>query len=339
MTIAHLHVADKNNKGDLAIVLAVQELIRTRWPGVKIIDFPITVIKGATPAEIKKINQADLVLIGGGGIFYSYWLPFDIKVIEAIKPPLVLFGIGFIREVDAPPLSRAAAKSAAFLAQRARAVGVRDFKTKEFLIENGVATGKIKVIGDPAALLREKKPKNFKFGHKIKIGFNLNYSGWLGFGKWQRDILKAYQEVADYFLKIYGRSNVEFYCLKHHPGENKIYPELKILKLKVVDFAPAEQKYVYGRLDLIIGMMLHVGVLAFGAGTPEISVAYDLRNHSFAQFIGCPELVVDLKDLKKGELLRRAKTVFSKRGQYQKKFIKIKERINKNQNYFLRHLV
>jgi polysaccharide pyruvyl transferase WcaK-like protein len=58
-------------------------------------------------------------------------------------------------------------------------------------------------------------------------------------------------------------------------------------------------------LDFVVGMMLHVGVMAFGAGTPEISVAYDLRNHSFADFIGHPELVVDLKDLKTGELLKR----------------------------------
>lgn len=338
MTIAHLHVWDKDNKGDLAIVLAVQELIRARWPRVKIIDFPVSVLKKATKGEIKKINRADLVIIGGGGLFYSYWLPFDVGVISSIQPPIILFGLGYIREIGAPPLSQKSAQSAAFLAERAQAVGVRDFRTKEFLIKNGVKAGKIKVIGDPAALLKEAKPKNFKLNDKIKIGLNLNYSGWLGFGKWQKDILKAYQEVAAYFLKNYGRTNVEFYCLKHHPGEDRIYPELKILKLKVVDLPPAQQKYVYGQLDLVIGMMLHVGVMAFGAGTPEISVAYDLRNYSFAKFISCPELVVNLKDLKRGELLKRTKAVFQQREKYRQKFAALKKAIVKKQNDFLNNL-
>lgn len=327
MTIAHIHVTDKKNKGDWAIVVAAQELLKARWPRVKIIDWPLTVLKGATPAEIKKINQADLVVIGGGGIFYSYWLPFSLAVIAAIKKPIILFGVGYIREVGAPDLSREAVKSAVALVKKAQAVGVRDFRTKEFLVRNGAMAGKIKVIGDPAALLRERWPgeatiKKLALAggrEQIRIGLNLNYSGWLGFGKWRPDILKAYQEVAEYFQKEYGGAvgaDVEFYYLKHHPGEDKIYRELKIRNLKMVGLKPAEQKYVYGQLDLVIGMMLHVGVMAFGAGTPEISVAYDLRNHSFAEFIGCPELVVALRDLKKGELLRRVKEVFTKREKY-----------------------
>jgi polysaccharide pyruvyl transferase WcaK-like protein len=290
-----------------------------------------------------------LVVIGGGGIFYSYWLPFSLAVIAAIKKPIIFFGVGYIREVDAPPLSREAIKSAVALAKQVLAIGVRDFKTKEFLVKNGVAARKIKVIGDPAALLAEKRPGAatikklalVKADGKIRIGFNLNYSGWLGFGKWRADILQAYQEVATYFQKEYGGvagADVEFYYLKHHPGEVKIYPELKIRGLKIVDLAPTEQKYIYGQLDLIIGMMLHVGVMAFGAGTPEISVAYDLRNHSFAEFIGCPELVVDLKDLKNGELLRRAKMVFTKKRKYSQKFIiKIAE-IYKRQKLFLKQI-
>jgi len=343
MTIAHIHVTDKKNKGDWAIVVATQELLKARWPRVKIIDWPLTVLKDATSAEIKKINQTDLVVIGGGGIFYSYWLPFSLAVIAAIKKPIIFFGAGYIREVDAPDLSREAVKSAVTLVKKASAVGVRDFKTKEFLVQNGIATAKIKVIGDPAALLVEKRPgaatiKKLalaKADGKIRIGFNLNYSGWLGFGKWRADILQAYQEVAAHFINVYGRANVEFYYLKHHPGENKIYPELKISGLKVVNLPPGSQKYIYGRLDLVIGMMLHVGVIAFGAGTPEISVAYDLRNYSFAKFIGCPELVVDLKDLKKGGLLKRAKEVFTERGKYGIVFRKKLGEIRNKQERFL----
>jgi len=374
ITIAHLHVWDKNNKGDYAIVLAVQELLRQNFPDCRIVDYPVSLLKDGTDREAAKINKADFVIIGGGGIFYSYFLPYSTKFIEALARPIFIFGAGYIKEVDAPELSTAASKSVAFLAQRAVGVGVRDNNTKKFLIKYGVKSVKIEVIGDPAALLSEKKPSkinlkklaldklvvsetrggslnpksgkckkivNKKTNAPIRIGLNLNYSGWLGFGKWHDDILNAYRETAEYFQKTYGGENgegVEIYYLKHHPGEDKIYPELKIKNLRLVDLAPVEQKYVYGQMDLVIGMMLHVGVMAFGAGTPEISVAYDLRNYSFAEFIGSPELVIDLDKLKKGALLKRAQEVFTKRKKYGIIFKSKKGQILKKQVNFLERI-
>lgn len=340
MRIAHLHVWDKKNKGDYAIVLAVQELLKKQFPKCKITDFPINLLKEGKATDAKKINTNDFVVIGGGGIFYSYFLPYNQEFIKSITKPIAIFGAGYIKEVDAPELSLAASTSVAYLAKQAKFVGVRDNNTKKFLIKNGVISKKIEVIGDPAALLSEKKPTKLVIDNKktspLKIGLNLNYSGWLGFGKWHDDILMAYREVAQYFQENH---NAQIYYLKHHPGENKIYPELKIKNLKLVDLKPSEQKYIYGRLDIIVGMMLHVGVMSFGAGTPEISVAYDLRNHSFAEFIRHKELVVDLKDLKNGELLKRVKMLFAKKDKYQKEFVKIRDEIKNKQIKFLNKLV
>jgi len=331
LKIAHLHVWDQHNKGDVGIVLAVQELLFQKFPGCQIKDFPLTILQDGKKKEITDINKADLVVIGGGGIFYSYFLPYNKKIIKAIKKPIILFGVGYIREVDAPKLSSRAINSATFLIQQAKLVGVRDNNTKKFFVQHGADKNKIKVIGDPAILLSEKK-SNLKLNGQIKIGLNLNYSGWLGFGRWQSDILPAYQEIAEYFQRKY---QAQVYYLQHHPGEDKIYPELKIKNLEVINLPPHQQKYIYGQLDLIVGMMLHVGVMALGAGTPEISVAYDLRNYSFAKFINHSELVVDLNKLKSGELLKRVKMVYKKKNYYKKEFTNIKEKINNKQSSFL----
>lgn len=341
LRIAHLHVWDKKNKGDVAIVLAVQELLRKRFPSSRISDFPVSLLKEGRRKDVEKINRCDLVIIGGGGIFYSYFFPYSEEFIRAIKKPIILFGVGYIKEVDAPEPSSEALRGAALLAKAAKAVGVRDQRTKDWLAGKGVPAGHIKVIGDPAALLAEKRPPastRKKMGLDengvIRIGLNLNYSGWLGFGKWRDDILSAYRSVADHFREEYG-DKARFYYLKHHPGENDIYPELGIKDLTIVDLKPAEQKYVYGRLDLVIGMMLHAGVLAFGASTPEISVAYDLRNHSFAEYIVCPELVVDLDDLRRGRLLKLVRSVFKKKTKYRKYFLTVKEKTYRKQEHFL----
>lgn len=330
--IAHIHVWDKTNKGDLAIVLAVQQLLKKEFPSCRIIDFPIESLKEYDQKRIDLINSADFVVIGGGGILYRYFMPFSWKVIAAIKKPIIIFGVGYIREVGGQALKKSEINSITALVRKAKAVGVRDYYTKQFLIKNGIDPKKIELVGDPAALLGETKPKDLKLKAGMKIGLNLNYSGWLGFGLWRDDILKAYRQTAEYFIKNYG---AQVYYLKHHPGEDAIWPELGIPGMKVVDYDPSGQKYFYGRLDLVIGMMLHSCVMAFGAATPEINVAYDLRNKNFAKFIGCPELVIDLKRLKDGLLLQRAKEVLSKESDYRKKFENRIEDIKKKQASFL----
>lgn len=331
-TISHIHVWDKTNKGDLAIVLAVQESLRRHFPGVKINDFPVESIKYYDPSTLAAINKGDIVIFGGGGLFYRYFLPYDKKAIRAITSPLFIFGVGYIQEIGAPALNKEELSSLLALVRRAKLVAVRDIYTFDFLLKNKITAKKIRLIGDSAALLSEQAPASFKPLDQIKIGLNLNYSGWLGFGQWREDILAAYRELADYFI---DKHNAKIYYLQHHPGEKNIYPELAIKKMTLINLPPRQQKYVYGQLDLVIGMMLHSSVMSFGALTPEINVAYDLRNYSFAKFINCPELVVDLDKLKKGDLLKKAKMVFAKRDYYIRKFQRKRAEIRKSQENFL----
>ncbi len=337
--IAHIHVWDKKNKGDHAIVIAVQELLKQNFKNCQIIDFPVETLKLFKTDKLKKINNCDFLIIGGGGIFYSYFLPFNQKMIKAIKIPIVLFGLGYIKEVDAPlwPLNNI--NSVMTLAKQAKLVGVRDINTKRFLIKNGLALKKIEVVGDPAVVLSEKKPalqtiKKLKLqGNEIRLGVNLRLKSWLGFGKWRDDILQAYKETIKYFQ---AEHDAQIYYLKHHPGEENIYKELGIKNIIKVDLPPNEQKYVYAQMDLIIGMMLHVGVMSFGALTPEISVAYDIRNYGFAEFINHPELVVDLDKLKSKQLLKTSKSVFSKRKKYKNLFYDKKQAIALKEANFLK---
>jgi len=351
LTIAHLQVWDKNNKGDRAIVLATQELLRRRWRGCRIKNFPVTLLAKGRPADSRRLNACDVIVMGGGGLFYSYFLPYNLSFLNSLTKPLVIFGVGYIREVGAPALSAAAIASVVALVKKAVAVGVRDHNTKKFLVKAGVRAGHIKVIGDPAVLLSEVRPRKLSrsltpLAHKPKkgpwrLGLNLNYSGWLGFGLWREDILNAYRAVVENWQKQFGGAlgrGWELYYLQHHPGEKNIYPALGFKDLRVVNLPPAQQKWAYGRLDMVVGMMLHSGVLAFGAGVPTVSVAYDLRNHSFAEFISCPELVVDLPELSGGILAERVAEVWRRRGHYRRLFAIRRRQIALSQGKFLKSI-
>lgn len=330
-TIAHLHVWDKKNKGDHGIVLAVAELLRDRLPGCEIIDVPVDVLKSPDEESLRKINAADAVVVGGGGIYYRWFLPFSEDFIKKIQPPIVLFGVGYIREIGSDALGEKECSSMAMINNTAALSSVRDYYTKSFLEKLGVPAQKIEVIGDPVVFLKEESTA-FMASTRPKIGININYSGWLGFGTYRREILSSYKAVAEYFLHVY---NAEIYYLVHHPDEKIIAKELNIQELHYIDLPAREQKYAYRQLDLVIGMMLHSVVMAFGATTPEINVGYDIRNKSFSEFIGFPELHISADSLREGVLLERAKMVFEKRGDYRKKFEARKKEIWEKHDVYL----
>jgi polysaccharide pyruvyl transferase WcaK-like protein len=331
ISIAHIHVWDKTNKGDAGIVEAVQYLLGQQFPEATIVDVPVDQLKTADEGWLAKINSCDLVVIGGGGVYYRYFLPYNTDFVDRITPPIVLFGVGYINEFGAPPLSTAEIQSVIHLNQRAKLASVRDLNTKRFLTENGYL-GDSTIIGDPAVFLPEKKVELSKA--KINIGFNLNYSGWLGFGKYQDKIIASYREAMDYFS---GEVGAKLFYLVHHPGEYDIIPKLQ-RKFEVIDLPPQEQKYAYGQMDTIVGMMLHLSVMAFGAGTPITILAYDIRNLGFAEFIEHPELVVLPENLSAGTLRSKMQLTFEKRDEYRKDFILKKQKMTTTTNDYLKKI-
>lgn len=333
MKIAHIHVWDKDNRGDHAIVIAVQDLIKKVYPKCQITDFPIEALHDESRANLIKINSHDLVVVGGGGIFYSYFLPYNGKMINQIKIPIAIFGTGYIREIGGRKLKDDETKSIIALTNKAKVVGVRDYYTKRFL-EKNKSKAQVELVGDPAIALEAKKPKNFELKKdKIKIGVNLNYSGWLGFGKWHNEIISSYTDVIQHFVKKHDAQIIYF---KHHPGEDNIIPKLPTKYIEVADMPPKNLMYLYSQCDLMVGMMLHSCVMAFGANCPEINVAYDIRNKNFGKFINCPELVMNLENLKKGALLKKAKTVFKNKEAYKNKFAKRKNKLENRQIDFVK---
>lgn len=328
MKISHIHVWDKNNKGDYAIVLSIQKQLKKVFPGVKIIDFPIESLKDYNKESLEAINASDLIIFGGGGVFYSYFLPFNLKQIKGLNKPLFIYGVGYIKEIGAKNLSKKQTNSVIAICNKARMTSVRDYNTKNFLIENNYKK-RIYLVGDPAISLLETKNSLIKKNKKTKLGLNLNYSGWLGFGKYEDQILSAYAAIGDSFDEVY--------YFQHHPGEKNIYPKIpfKKTKLRIINADISKQKYCYGQVDLIIGMMLHSVVLSFGALTPFINLAYDLRNYSFGEFIGQKNLIFSLDKLDNLSLEKKVKSVVKNREVIIKNFEKKKKELIKKQGDFL----
>jgi len=97
--------------------------------------------------------------------FYSYFLLFNTRQIKGLNKPLFIYGVGYIKEIGAKNLSKRQINSLIALYNEARMTSVRDYNTKNLLIENSYKN-KIFLVGDPAISLLETKNSLIKKNKK-----------------------------------------------------------------------------------------------------------------------------------------------------------------------------
>jgi len=261
-----------------------------------------------TPAEVlelekpqgaeflKTLNRYDLCVIGGGGLYSKFFLPLNAQVIKSIETPIVLYGIGYIRNLGDKELTDAQIESAQLLNTRAKLTSVRDEYTCKFLGDLGIRD--VHVIGDPAIFLGSEETNQVALDkNKIKIGVNMASHYWTLYPQYLDKTIDEYVKACEFLVK---RLDAEIVYLIHHSDEHHVVEVMREKKLsfKVVDTIPNpyKMKFIYGKLDLVIGMMMHSTVLAFGSGVPIVNVAYDAKNYNFMEFIGQGDKVIDVRE-------------------------------------------
>lgn len=327
--IIHFHAEIKCNKGDMAIVDSIMSMLKENLNVIKytqgflellkkreyprIIDnlskgkIGSKIIPMARPFKkvynlirdlqkkilIKKINNHNILIIGGGGIYSNFFFPLDIDIISKINIPIVLFSPGININLGKGPLSDDVKKSIIFLNNKSTLSSVRDSKTKEALMSLGITS---RNIGDPAVHLCKEEDKIEVDSNKFKVGINFGchgkYMDRLTFNK----ISSIYCSIIYYLSK---KRDIELFYLKHHPKENLAikYFKKKFPFIKVVDLSPRKLNNFYGKMDLVISMLLHSTIFAFSNNIRVINFAYDNKNISFMKDIGQKSNVLPIDNL------------------------------------------
>jgi polysaccharide pyruvyl transferase WcaK-like protein len=256
------------------------------------------------------------------------------KLIKSIEIPIVLYGVGHIQNLEDVGLTDAQTESIRLLNTCTELISVRDELTHRFLKDLG--TNDVHVIGDPAIFLASRETSQPALDeNKIKIGVNLACHGWTLHSQYLDRTIEEYIKICKFLIK---QLNAEIVYLKHHPHEGRAIESLKKkLSVKVADTSsdPYEMKFIYGELDLVIGMMMHSAVLAFGSGTPVISVAYDIKNYAFMEFIGQRDRVVDVRKLDFGKIGDLAMFTLEDSKNIKKNFGALKRELSGRQENFL----
>lgn len=310
---------DAINRGDVAITQATAALVRKLLPEAEIL--------GINWGELDKYSaknkdrQKTALIFSGSGYFYT--TP-NGRLAERIKDdfewlldqqiPAFFFGVGLNRpshtDLDTPVcLHPEDAALVSQLLDYAQAVSVRDATTQSAL---ALLTSKpIHLIGDPAlhfyhAIRIEQPPADICPANTPPvIGVNFSFHGKNSNALLNKN-LASYCAV---LLRLQEKTGATFRYFVHYGTEN-ILPMLlaqhgvNIQKVCAGDTATLAQEYA--KLDLHIGGMLHSCILATGAGTPCLALAYDIKHHGFFDLMGLPEHCLSAIDFDPDALYARA---------------------------------
>ena len=294
--------------------------------------------KPQTSEFLKTLNRHDLCVIGGGGLYSKFFLPFNAQVIKSIEMPIVLYGIGYIRNLGDKDLTNEQIESARLLNTRAKLTSVRDEYTCKFLSDLGIRD--VHVIGDPAIFLGSEETNQVALDkNKIKIGVNMASHYWTLYPQYLRKTIGEYIKACELLIK---RLDAEIVYLIHHSDEHQVAEAMKEknLPLKVVDTNPNpyKMKFIYGKLDLVIGMMMHSTVLAFGSEVPIVNVAYDTKNYNFMEFIGQGDKVIDVREANSKKISDLALRTIDDSKNIKAGFKALKRQLWRKQEDFLRKI-
>jgi polysaccharide pyruvyl transferase CsaB len=324
------------NLGDEAILAGMAAALRTAWPKAE-----LAVVSSnpegfldrhgceAVPfrdvsALVAAVTASDLVLLGGGSIFFDYWgcdpdtvltprhqglsLWVGIALLAAAcDTPLMVYGagVGPLRSADGRLLARV-------VFELAHAVCVRDRESNVTLDSLGLDGVAATITGDAA--LRVCLPP----APKLELP-----RPWLGVALRQWDVNADSEHwqtetaaALDRFLEQSGGTALLVPC--HRPvrwpltddagaGEAVLQRMVRRDQVHAIDIELpwAERAALLSRCDQVFAMRYHAVLFALAAAVPTVSLSYDPKVESLMVDWGFEELSVRLEDTSREALAQR----------------------------------
>jgi polysaccharide pyruvyl transferase WcaK-like protein len=387
LKIAHFNFGHNTNKGDSAIILSIQDILKETLGKDLVIDsfpiqhlvyrtyisfsqtffdkikatkntflvliFRIILLPFALLAFLKdlimvfKVNQCDLVVIGGGGVYSPRWtLPFKDNIINLFRPKIVIFAAGYGQSKKDLDLNKKQIKSLDNLHQKASLHSVRDKNTYD-LFQSINKKYQPEIIIDPAIKLASRKVEKIHFDkNKFKIGVNLAYHDWTGQSTYLNTMINSYSQTLNNLIQ--KKPEIELYYMVHssfeyiHEGKKtsefdaiNLLQEKLNKKMIVCDYPARELKYIYENLDFSICMMLHSSILAFGSTIPFVSIGYDQKNRAFMEFIKMEEAFIDVSELNSHNMEQKIEYLISNLNQRKDDLLRKKAELEKKLDDFV----
>jgi polysaccharide pyruvyl transferase CsaB len=340
------------NAGDEAILASIVAHLRALRPDVTIVAISgdpeatarthgIEAVFWRDPLALEDAaRQADLIAIGGGGLFHDYWgFPADAILTDAhwglsyyAAPaalallhgkPLMLYAIGV-----GPLLSDAGREFTKAVCDAASVITVRDEPSRSELVALGVPSEEIEVTADPAFAFASsassaEEPPVPPSARRPLLGVALrNWDVGVEPARWEGLVAEA----LDRFLEGSG-GGVLFLPFQQESAaiENDAAVAARVRdRMRRREAAsvfpggsdPSRLAAAIGQCDLVLAMRMHAAIFAALSGVPLVSLDYDPKVSRLMRQIGRSDDAVALSDLDSSDLARRLSETFEERGRY-----------------------
>ncbi len=322
------------NAGDEAILSAMLRELRAQFPGVEIGVLSANPRGALDVYQVQEIpvsdidtliefaRRSDLLVLGGGGLFYDYW-GFAVEnlltesqggaglyigfalLATLLNKPLMMYAVGV------GPLFSDKGKHYTRLAfEQAHDITVRDSESKELLISLGISPEKIRVTADPVWGFPEIP---LDTGESLIQQMGLNASSPLlgvslrpwtnpGSEEWEPEVARA----LDGFIEEHGGTIL---FIPFHKNDGKVDDYAQSEKVRGLmkyaasahildaDLSLEKKVSLLRRCDLVLGMRLHANILAMRYGIPAVGLAYDPKVTNLFKEAGKPAHALDLRVL------------------------------------------
>lgn len=247
-------------------------------------------LSGSKEAK-KSIQNADLAILGGGGLFVdseSWKAPLiwaaQAKACQKGGTPYICYG------QSVGPLHKALSRRlTAWVFKHAQAVHVRDQASADFL-KKELGVPKLNLGTDLAFSWLNQQKRTFS--RKNQMILVLRHWGEEWNASWPQIIQKA--------KTIAQKQNLELFLMSMDPSENTELNALKSQGLPLLIPASAKEAYEHiASSKALISMRLHASLFAIAAGTPLLAISYSDKVKNIFQQFKMPEAAIEWKDWNK----------------------------------------
>ncbi|HJT41992.1 MAG TPA: polysaccharide pyruvyl transferase family protein [Rhizomicrobium sp.] len=295
----HWNRFDGTNKGDTAIRETIKDSV-TRVFTPSPVEFVELEWGELASIDIEEANRNwDALIIGGSGYIQTGFqgdlaprLLADLEVLTRLNIPKILYGVGWntlmSKHQQIPQVTESAKQSIRQLLSAVDLLSVRDESSAKLLQE--LSDKPVYLTSDPALFSAMKQGyRDIKRSpDRLQVGLNFALHGPQAAARFEQ----KFDAYCDILRAIENRYSVNFHHVPHSDTE-RVVPAMfraRGIRMEAHNPAPAQLIALYKQLDIHISEMMHSSILAIGAGTPTLNMAYDIKNVGFYDLLGLSHL-------------------------------------------------
>lgn len=326
MKIWHIY-ARHYNFGDHALGLATRSLFRQHFASDAIFETVDTHKLWIDTRKVDEINRdADLVLVGGGGLIHTFALDgrawmfhLPTNLVTSIAPRLGVFGVGFNQfRTESQQLRPSVCRNLGAIQKHALFLSVRNDESKECLARNGIFADE---IVDPGFFLDGNHPLP-ELGRPYAI-VQLAFDSTAERGIDRNRLMSGIGALIDHIiarglavvLAPHCQPDIEISRAVRAASKHNDQIHIWNYYGGISDDQLSSHLGYYKHAELVVGMRGHAQIIPAGMGVPFLTIANHRKHLDLAARLGMSDYCVEMADDLSIELPSKMDTLLARRAE------------------------